>query len=96
MEQKPPSDEQRRDQAIAAMRQASGKPVPGNVLGQPVEAGQKANIYHMARHAADFLDQVGDDADNTARLFSTECRRLAEEYRNLTDQFLTRLIGPRK
>ena len=90
--------EGQREQALAAMRQAPGKPTQagnGGPLG-PQEAGQRANLHHMARLAADFLDQIGTDADDAARLYRSECQRLAEEYRNLTDQFLARLIGLRK
>jgi hypothetical protein len=89
--------EQRRDQAIAAMRQAPGKPVAGN--GQPIgqqTPGQRTAVYNDARNAASLLEQIGDEVDEAARLYRSECQRLAEEYRRLTDAFLVRLIGPRK
>jgi len=94
VEQKLPSDEQRRDAAIMAMRQAPGK--PGN--GQPtiVSPSSTTDIYHDARNAATLLEQVADEADQAARLYRSECQRLAEEYRRLTDAFLVRMIGPRK
>ena len=94
-EQKLP--EPQRDAALAAMRGLQGKPgslQQGN--GPMQEAGQRANIYHMARQAADFLDQIGGDIDDAARVYRSECQRLAEEYRRITDAFVMRLIGPRK
>ena len=93
-------DEQRRDQAIAAMKQAPGKPAPtGN--GQPVSGmvykQETPNVvYTDARNAASLMEQIADEADQAARLYRSECQRLAEEYRRVTDAFLVRLIGPRK
>ena len=94
-EQKLPPVESQRDQALAAMRQAPGRIQQGNgPIGSGLaEAGQKASLYHMAQQAADFLDQIGADTDDAARLFRSECERLAREYRNLTDTFMARLFG---
>jgi hypothetical protein len=103
-----PSEEQRRDvtdQAIAAMKQASGRPGNGNrPLGIQGTAGAGVmpmpdtipDIYHDARAMAKAIDDIGGDAALAARNFQLESQRLAEEYRRLTDAFLVRLIGPRK
>src|SRR5215475_9502061 len=88
-----------RDQAIAAMRGAQGKPgtlQQGNGPSPIEQAGQRANLYHEARQVAEFVERVGADADDAARLYASECSRLAEEFRKVTDQFLVRLIGQRK
>lgn len=83
--------------ALAAMRGAQGKPGSLQQGNGPIqEAGQRANLYHEARQVADFVERVGADADDAARLYASECSRLAEEFRKVTDQFLVRLIGQRK
>jgi hypothetical protein len=89
-----PLSEPQRDQAVAAMRQATGRPVSGN--GQPTTRAPGTAVYTEARNAADYIEQLGAEVDDAARLYRSECQRLAEEFRNLTDQFLVRLIGPRK
>ena len=54
---------------------------------------QRIDVYRAALSAADAIAAAGEDADTLGRLYRTECERLAEEFRRLTDQYLCRLIG---
>jgi hypothetical protein len=53
------------------------------------------DLYRRAGYCADYLEGVADEADDIARHYQGECRKLAEQFRRLTDQYLTRLIGPK-
>jgi hypothetical protein len=54
-----------------------------------------ADLYRQAGYCADDLERVADEADDIARLYQSECRKLAAQFRRLTDQYLVRLIGPK-
>jgi hypothetical protein len=96
-----------RKEAIAAMRSAPGKPGAGNgpvatqgVTGagiMPVNPSPQAQAIQVhARAAADYIEQVGEDADAIGRLYRAECQKLAADFRQATEALMNRLIGLRK
>jgi hypothetical protein len=91
----PTREEYERSRAVAHMRAAAGKP-SGNGPVATQESPQAQAIREHAIAAADYIEQVGADADAIARLYQAECQKLAEEFRRATDVLLTRLLGPRK
>jgi len=94
-EQKPPTDQQRTDTALAAMLKATGKPhsFPGGGNGPlPAETPQVAAIMDDVERLARHLDGIGAEVEALGHAYRRECQHLAVAFRQRTEDLIAKLV----